>query len=222
VPRRLLDADPICGPWRRHLAEHPVPRGQQVLLARQALAHGTGAATSPCLAALLRDLERASLGAGPAVRRIYSHVRGDALLAQIAPIGFAPLPGRDVMVGGLAHRATLCDLGPESVAGWVSRLAADDPAACEPARLDDGARELVLDGRRIALTRLEYEVLAHLREHEGRPVTREALLREVWGYEWTGGSNVVEVAVSGLRRKLGSRAAALETVRGVGYRLREL
>ena len=65
-------------------------------------------------------------------------------------------------------------------------------------------------------------MLAHLREREGRPVAREALLRDVWGYEWTGGSNVVEVAVSGLRRKLGSRAGALETVRGVGYRLREL
>jgi DNA-binding response OmpR family regulator len=193
-----------------------------VLLARQALAHGTGTATSPCLAALLRDLERASLGAGPAVRRIYSVVRGDALLAQIAPIGFAPLRGREVIVGGRPHRATLCDLGPESVAGWVSRLAADDPAAAGAARLDGDARELVLDGRAIALTKLECDVLAYLREHEGRPVTREALLRDVWGYEWSGGSNVVEVAVSGLRRKLGSRAGALETVRGVGYRLREL
>ena len=116
---------------------------------------------------------------------------------------------------------SLCDLGPESVAGWVSRLAADDPSV-GATRLDGDARELVLDGRRIALTKLECDVLAHLREHEGRPVTRESLLREVWGYEWTGGSNVVEVAVSGLRRKLGSRAGALETVRGVGYRLREL
>ena len=62
----------------------------------------------------------------------------------------------------------------------------------------------------------------HLREREGRPVSRESLLRDVWGYEWTGGSNVVEVAVSGLRRKLGDRAGALETVRGVGYRLRDL
>ena len=221
VPRRLLDADPICEPWRRHLAEHPVSAGQQVLVARQAIAHGTGAATSPCLAALLRDLERASLEAGPAVRRIYSVVRGDALLRQIAPLGFASLAGREVMVGGRSHRPVLCDLGPESVAGWVSRLAADDPAV-EETRLDGDARELVLDGRRIALTRLECDVLAHLREREGRPVSREALLRDVWGYEWTGGSNVVEVAVSGLRRKLGSRAAALETVRGVGYRLREL
>ena len=76
--------------------------------------------------------------------------------------------------------------------------------------------------RECHITKLECDVLHHLREHEGRPVTREALLRDVWGYEWTGGSNVVEVAVSGLRRKLGDRAAALETVRGVGYRLLEL
>ncbi len=80
----------------------------------------------------------------------------------------------------------------------------------------------MLDGRRIALTKLECAVLAHLREHEGRAVSRATLLREVWGYEWTGGSNVVEVAVSGLRRKLADRAGALKTVRGVGYRLREL
>jgi DNA-binding response OmpR family regulator len=44
----------------------------------------------------------------------------------------------------------------------------------------------------------------------------------VWGYDWTGGSNVVEVVISSLRRKLGDRAAALETVRGVGYRLRPM
>ena len=49
---------------------------------------------------------------------------------------------------------------------------------------------------------------------------RETLLREVWGYDWAGGSNVVEAVVSSLRRKLGPRAFALETVRGVGYRLR--
>ena len=65
-------------------------------------------------------------------------------------------------------------------------------------------------------------MLRYLREREGQVVAREALLRDVWGYEWTGGSNVVDVAVSGLRRKLGSSAGALETVRGVGYRLRPL
>ena len=84
--------DPVCGPWRRHLRAQPVPRGQRVLLARLALAHGTGQAPSPCFAALLRDIERASLEAGPALRRIYSAARGDELSAQIAPLGFVPSP----------------------------------------------------------------------------------------------------------------------------------
>ncbi len=55
----------------------------------------------------------------------------------------------------------------------------------------------------------------------GRPsaiADRAFLLRDVWGYDWSGGSNVVEVVVSALRRKLGPHASCLETVRGVGYR----
>ena len=222
VPRRLLVRDPHCDPWRRHLRAHPVPGGQRVLLARAALAHGTGQASSPCFAALLRDMERASLEAGPALRRIYSTTDGDALETQLAPLGFATLPDApDVVVGGVAYRPNVCDLGPESVAGWLSGLAAHDlPVAATT--LDEDARELVLDGRRIALTKLECDVVRYLREREDQPVARETLLRDVWGYEWTGGSNVVEVTISGLRRKLGDRAGALETVRGVGYRLRAL
>ena len=222
MPQRLLMRDPVCGPWRRHLRAHPVPRGQRVLLARLALAHGTGQASSPCFAALLRDIERASLEAGPALRRIYTHAPDDALLEQLAPVGFSVLPGTpDVQIGGVTYRPIVCDLGPDSVAGWLSGLAARD-LCVQATGLDEDARELVLDGRRVALTKLECDVLGYLRERELQPVAREALLRDVWGYEWTGGSNVVEVAVSGLRRKLGDRAAALETVRGVGYRLQPL
>ena len=80
----------------------------------------------------------------------------------------------------------------------------------------------MLDGERVDLTRLELEVLVYLRERDGAAVSRERLLQDVWGYEWTGGSNVIEVAISGLRKKLGPRAAALETVRGLGYRLGSL
>ena len=107
------------------------------------------------------------------------------------------------------------------MAGWLSALAARD-LPVEATVLDEDARELVLDGRRVALTKLECDVLRYLRDREEQPVARSTLLRDVWGYEWTGGSNVVEVAVSGLRRKLADRAPALETVRGVGYRLRGL
>jgi len=219
VPQRLLARDPICTPWRRHLRSDPVPRGQSVLLARTALAHATGAGASPCLAALLRDMERASLDAGPALRRIYSIVYGDAALAPLMPLGFEALPGaRDIHHGGERYRPVLCDLGPESIPGWVSRIAARD-LPVEADGLDADARELVLDGERVGLTKLETDLLGYLREREGQAVSREALLRDVWGYDWSGGANVVEVAVSGLRRKLGGRAAALQTVRGVGYRL---
>ena len=222
MPQRLLARDPICTPWRAHLRAHPVPRGQQVLLARTALAHGTGAASSPCFAALLRDLERASLQAAPAVRRVYSQATG-ALLAEIAGLGYAPIPGAaPVKLDSGAYVPIVCDLGPESVAGWLSALAARDLAVSATAVLDEDARELVVDGRRVALSALECDVLRYLREREGQAVARSALLRDVWGYAWTGGSNVVDVAISGLRRKLGDRAGTLETVRGVGYRLRTL
>ena len=63
-------------------------------------------------------------------------------------------------------------------------------------------------------------MLGYLEAREGQVVERAALLRDVWGYDWTGGSNVVEVVVSALRRKLGPDAGRLETVRGAGYRLR--
>jgi hypothetical protein len=222
VPRRLLASDPVCAPWRAHLRAHPVPHGQGILLARAALAHGTGAAPSPCLAALLRDMERASLEAGRVLRRVYSHTPRGELLEQIAPLGFVALEGEDpVRLGSGSVRPLVCDLGPESVAGWISGMAARDlPVAATV--LDAQARELVLDDRRIALSALECDLLRYLREREGRPVERATLLREVWGHAWTGGSNVVDVAVSGLRRKLGERAGALETVRGVGYRLQPL
>ena len=105
----------------------------------------------------------------------------------------------------------------ESIAGWLSGLAARDLPAVGAA-LDEHARELMLDGRRIKLSRLECDVARYLRDREGRPVARDALLRDVWGYDWTGGSNVVEVVISALRRKLGDEAGTIATVRGVGYR----
>jgi hypothetical protein len=196
VPRALvLDA------WREHLRAHPVPRGERVLLARMALAWGTGAAPSPCFSALLRDVERASLET-PAVRRIYTVTGREN---QLEPLGYVPLGGD----------ACVCDLGPESVPGWLSMLAARGLDIQRPTL---GDRELILDGERIALTKLETDVLRYLTDRAGQPVSRQALLRDVWGYEWDGGANAVDVAISALRRKLGAHAGSLATVRGVGFR----
>ena len=73
-------------------------------------------------------------------------------------------------------------------------------------------------GRRVDLTKLEFEMLNYLCQRPGKVVERSALLRDVWGYDYAGGSNVIEVVITSTRRKLGSRAGAIETVRGLGYR----
>ena len=158
VPRRLLERDPFCAPWRAHLRAHPIPPGERVLLGRLELAWSTGAAPSPCFAALLRDTERACLEAGPTLRRIYYCARDEALRAQLAAVGYDPLPG-EVVFAGAAYQPSVCDLGPESVAGWLSALAARD-LDVESAALDEAARELRIDGARIALSKLECDVLA--------------------------------------------------------------
>ena len=80
-------------------------------------------------------------------------------------------------------------------------------------------RQLVLGDRRTDLTKLEFDVMHCLLRHEGRTVRRTTLLKEAWGYEDPAGSNVLEAAIRSLRRKLESRPGAIETVRGLGYRV---
>ena len=64
----------------------------------------------------------------------------------------------------------------------------------------------------------EFRLLYHLVTHAGEVVSRERLLSEVWGYSFDPGSNVVDVCVRRLRKKLGP-ASSIETVRHAGYRL---
>lgn len=74
-------------------------------------------------------------------------------------------------------------------------------------------------GRTVDLTFKEFELLRYLAQHEGRAFTRAQLLREVWGYDFYGGTRTVDVHVRRLRAKLGPEHEHLiETVRSVGYR----
>ena len=113
----------------------------------------------------------------------------------------------------------MLDFGPASVDGWLTGLVAVELGVGEGDILDVAARQLVLDERRIGLTPLEFDVMHYLTEREGTAVSRTELLADVWGYDYDGGSNVVDVVVRSLRKKLGERAALIETVRGTGYRL---
>jgi DNA-binding response OmpR family regulator len=85
--------------------------------------------------------------------------------------------------------------------------------------LDLARRQVRLDGLVADLSDREFHLLHHLVEHAGEVVSRERLLSEVWGYHFDPGSNVVEVCVRRLRKKLGDDAP-IETVRHAGYRLR--
>ena len=84
--------------------------------------------------------------------------------------------------------------------------------------LDLARHEASLDGRTVELTAGELRLLHHLIAHAGQVVSRERLLADVWGYHFDPQSNVVEVCVRRLRKKLGPDAP-IETVRHAGYRL---
>lgn len=90
-----------------------------------------------------------------------------------------------------------------------------------PLSLSSSRREASVDDEPLDLTMREFDLLAFLMEHPGVVESRETLLRRVWGWEFDGGSRTVDVHVQTLRAKLGERADLIETVRGVGYRLRD-
>lgn len=82
-------------------------------------------------------------------------------------------------------------------------------------------RTVLRDGLAVALSRTEFELLVYLLRHRGQVLSREQILSSVWGYEHDPATNVVDVYVGYLRRKLGrpDAPAPIFTVRKVGYRL---
>jgi DNA-binding response OmpR family regulator len=88
-----------------------------------------------------------------------------------------------------------------------------------PIALNVDSYQVTAQGRPLDLTYKEFELLRYLAERPGRVFTRPALLREVWGYDFYGGTRTVDVHIRRLRAKLGPELEQLiETVRGVGYR----
>jgi hypothetical protein len=216
--RGLIDLDPVARRWRDHLREQPVPRGQRVLFDRFELVRDHDGSESAIVAAFMLDLKRTYMELRPELRRIYTVARETVVGTAWERLGFEPLPGGPVRIDGTAYHPALLDFGPGSVDGWLTRIIATELRIEEDSILDVAQRQLVIAGRRVDLTKLEFEVFRYLCERPGRVVERSTLLRDVWGYDYAGGSNVIEALVKSLRRKLGDRAATIETVRGVGYR----
>ncbi|MBY6365883.1 response regulator transcription factor [Rhodococcoides corynebacterioides] len=101
--------------------------------------------------------------------------------------------------------------------------AEDTPVEVGGLRLEPAARRVLLDGTEISLANKEYELLKILLDHAGQVVSRETILREVWGDVELRGSKTLDMHMSWLRRKIGDEGPVAErriaTVRGVGFRI---
>ena len=88
--------------------------------------------------------------------------------------------------------------------------------------LDPNAREVYRDGQKIELTTREFELLHLFMLHPKRVLLRDVIMDKIWGYDFSGESNVLEVYVATLRQKLeeGGKPRLIQTVRGAGYVLK--
>lgn len=220
VREEWLD-DPISRAWVEHLAAHPVAADEEVLLLPRWLTEASGELPDDVQAAMWLDIKGAYTERRPRLRRLYTVVRDLRRWAPIVgPLGFRAVEGGAVDVDGHAYHPVVLDFGPGSVDGWLADLVAEEMGVRDGPVLDARAHVVEVGEDRIELTPLELGVLDALVRRRGRPATKLDLLREVWGTDYEGGSNVVAAVVHTLRAKLGAHAGMVETQRGVGYRYR--
>jgi DNA-binding response OmpR family regulator len=88
-----------------------------------------------------------------------------------------------------------------------------------PITIDADRHTVTVDGQDVRLTAKEFLLLQYLLEHRGRVLSRDVLLTDVWGYQYTGGTRTVDVHIRRLREKVPVLAGAIETVKQCGYKL---
>lgn len=217
-----LESDPVAEAFWRHLSTNRIPRHQTSLFIIRMLTGEDGEQYSVVQAALWLDVKRLYVELRPRLRRVYSAVVDPDISGRaMTALGFRYLVGGPVVIDAREYHPMMLDFGPSSVDGWWSWVIASELGVEEPELLDRRQRQLVLDGRRVDLTRQEFEVLQYLLERRDQVVTREELQGDIWGHAQARGSNVVDATIKLLRHKLGARSSAIETVRGLGYRFRD-
>lgn len=84
--------------------------------------------------------------------------------------------------------------------------------------IDNKAREVSVDGRKVSLTLKEYELLKYLVDNQNIAISREQLLQNIWGYDFYGDDRTVDTHIKTLRSKIGKYKDNIITLRGVGYK----
>lgn len=164
---------------------------------------------------------------------ILARLRADKRYAQI-PVIMATAKGSEYdKVKGLDCGADDYIAKPFGMLEMVARIkavlrrcAAQQPAQAAGDIIRRGALELhqaehkvYINDEEIFLTLKEYELLKLLLLHPGIVFSRDKLLNDIWGYEFSGETRTVDVHIRTLRQKLGSAGELVETIRGVGYRM---
>ena len=217
----VVAADPVAAAWLRDAA----PRGlSATLFCRRWLDRDVGEAPCASQAASWVDCKRSYVEMRGTLRWVYTVIANPEPFGEMpARLGFRPLAEPTIDVGGQTLYSVMLDMGPGSVDAWLTELVGAEITAeeVESSRvLDVEGHELSLSSGRVGLTSLEFGVMKYLQERPGKAVGRYDLMEAVWGHRNPTASNVVDVVVRSLRRKLGADAASLETVRGTGYRYR--
>lgn len=216
-----MQSDPVARQWQHHINLKGRSSQPPSLFLRRWLSRDVGEAACAMQAAAWVDVKRTYLELRPELRRVYLTLQDIAPYGAAATqLGFVVCEELDTNLGDVPYYSAMLDFGPGSVDGWICNLLAAELGIVEEQLLDSGARELVVDGARIPLTPLEFSLVSMLEARNGEAVSRAEILQQVWGHSYDGGSNVVDAAVRGLRKKCGTAANMFETVRGVGYRLR--
>lgn len=217
----LVDDDPGI---RRSVAQSLELEGFHVVPASGGRA-GLAAAESMSPAVILLDLTMPDLDGLAVLRRL--RASGDEVPVCV-------LSARDEVddrVAGLEAGADDYVVKPFAIEEVTARLHAllrrrpaqqDDIVLVGDVELDPRAHTARRGGRDLELTRREFELLHLLLRHPGEVLDRKRLHEEVWGYTWDPGTNVADVFVGYLRRKLEAdgEPRVLHTVRGVGFVLR--
>jgi len=215
---KLQFDDPVTRLMWQHLQANPIPDKQGALFLVRWNAADVGEEASAVIGSIFLDIKRTYTEYAQ-TRYVYTIFQLKSWVPLFATLGFRRID-TDLTIDGKQYNAIMNDFGPQFALGWMAGLVDTELGITPSIVLNVKARELVVDGTPISLTPLEFNLMYYLAQRERSAISRDELLNAVWGYEYTGGSNIVDGMVRRLRNKLGDYSDCIETVSGVGYKLR--